>query len=205
MKRAYSVRDIMTKKFKTLNFSGEWMEAVGRPEQSGSWMIYGDAKQGKTTFAMQLAKYLTRFGRVAYYSAEEGLVKSIQNQYTRANMFDVAGKIFLLERESLQELTARLQKRRSYDFVIVDSVQLSGLRFNDYVLLKDMFPRKIFIYISHVIKGDLDGKAAIQIKRDATVVIRVKGFKAFTTSRYGGGKPIIISEEKANEYWGLNN
>ncbi|KAA6312942.1 hypothetical protein EZS27_036205, partial [termite gut metagenome] len=59
MARAYSVKNVLDSEFETLAFEGIWNEAVGLPELSGSWIIYGTTKNGKTTFAMMLAKYLT--------------------------------------------------------------------------------------------------------------------------------------------------
>ena len=79
MKRAYSIRNVLDARFKTLDFDGEWLAAVGRPQLGGSWMIYGAPKNGKTSLAMKLARYMTRFCRVAYDSVEEGLSLSIQN------------------------------------------------------------------------------------------------------------------------------
>ena len=61
MKRAYSIRNVLDAKFKTLDFEGEWLDAVGQPELGGSWMIFGGTKNGKTSLAMMLARYLTRF------------------------------------------------------------------------------------------------------------------------------------------------
>ena len=63
------------------------------------------------------------------------------------------------------------------------------------------FPDKLFIYISHIKGNDPDGTAAIAIKRDANVVFKIEGFRAFTTSRYGGEGYLDIWAEKAAVYW----
>ena len=56
MKRALTARNVLTTKFNTPGFDGVWRDAVGEPELTVSWIIYGDTKTGTTTFAMMLSK-----------------------------------------------------------------------------------------------------------------------------------------------------
>ena len=198
--RAYSVQNVLDAKFETLEFDGEWKDAIGCPELTGSWIIYGPPKNGKTTFAMMLAKYMTNFGRVFYDSIEEGLSQSIKLAYRRVGMNEVSGKI-ILEKESVSDLYARLQKNKSPRIVFLDSIQFAELKFSEYKNLKNTFPDKLFIYISHIEGKQPEGVTARRIWRDANVSIRVEGFRAFPVGRYGGGQYINISEEKATEYW----
>jgi len=65
-----------------------------------------------------------------------------------------------------------------------------------------MFNDKLFIYISHIEGRVPEGRVARRIWRDANIAIRVEGFCVFPIGRFGGGKPIVISKEKASEYWG---
>jgi Predicted ATP-dependent serine protease len=205
MKRAYSVTNVASAKFKVLDFAGKWREAIGCPELSGSWFIYGAPKNGKTSFAMMLAKYLSGFKRVAYDSVEEGLSLSVQMAMDRVNMMEVGSRLILLEKEGVEELIARLQKSKSPDVIVIDSVQFLELRFSEYKALKKRFPHKLFIYISHVEGKQPEGTTAKRIWRDSNVVFRIEGFKAFPVGRYGGGEPLVISQKKAEEYWGLDN
>lgn len=202
MKRAYSVNNIIQAKFNTLDFDGVWQAGIGNPELTGSWMIYGNPKNGKTSFAMKLSKYLTQFGRVAYNSVEEGLSLTIQMAIERAGIMECGRRWSLLEKEDLPTLITRLKKQRSPDIVIIDSVQFLELKFSEYKKLKEMFPAKLFIYVSHVEGGIPEGNTAKRIWRDANVVFRVEGFRAFPVGRYGGGAPIDVSPEKAKEHWG---
>lgn len=202
MKKAYSVKNVITAKFRTLKFTGRWKAGIGCPELTGSWIIYGAPKNGKTSLAMQLSKYLTEFGRVAYNSVEEGLSLTMQSAIERAGIVEVENRWNLLDKEDIANLIPRLQKQRSADVVIIDSVQFLELKFSEYKKLKETFPDKLFIYISHVDGQTPEGNTARRIWRDANVVFRVEGFKAFIKGRYGGGAPIIISEPKAIEYWG---
>ena len=205
MKRAYSVQNVLDAKFKILPFEGKWLAAVGQPELTGTMIIYGPPKNGKTSFAMQLAKYLTSFGRVAYNSVEEGLSLSLQMAMERTNMQEVGTKLVLLEQEDVPQMLRRLKKPKSPDVIFIDSVQFLEMRFAQYKQLKETFPNKLFVYVSHVDGKQPEGNTAKRIWRDASVVFSVEGFKAFPVGRYGGGEPLVIAEDLANKYWGLEN
>lgn len=203
MKRAYSVNNVMRTSFSTMGFDGTWADVCGEPEMMGSWFIYGAPKNGKTSFAMQLSKYLTKFGRVAYNSIEEGLSKSIKDAMERVNMTEIGRKLILLDKENVDDMMLRLKKHKSPDIIIIDSVQFLELKFSEYKSLKNNFPNKLFIYISHV-EGKLpDGITARKIWRDANISFRIEGFKAFPVGRYGGGREYIINNNRALEYWGF--
>jgi hypothetical protein len=204
MKRAISVTNVYNAKFRTLNFEDEWLEAVGSPELTGSWFIYGPPKHGKTSFAMMLSKYLTRFVRGAYDSIEEGLSLSIQMAMERVNMEEVGTRMVLLDKMEIPDIKIWLRKRKSPDFVVIDSVQFACMTFAQYKELKEEFPNKLFIYVSHVDGKQPDGQVAKRIWRDSNVAFRVQGFRAFPTGRYGGGNYLNINDELAEEHWGLN-
>lgn len=203
MKRAYSVRNVLDARFKSLPFEGEWLDAVGRPELGGSWMVYGMPKNGKTSLALMLAKYLCGFCKVAYNSVEEGLSLSMKAAIERTGMSEVGRKFVLLDKESVEDMAERLGRKRSPDVIVVDSVQFLGLKWSEYKELKERFPQKLFIYVSHVEGGKPEGSVAQKIWRDANVYIRVEGFRGFPVGRYGGGASIDIDAEKAAAYWGL--
>lgn len=202
MKRALSVQNVLTSRYNTMPFEGMWRDAVGEPELSGSWIIFGDTKNGKTSFAMMLSKYLTEFGKVIYDSVEEGNSRTIQLAVERAKMLEAGTRWMLLDKESKEELTKRLLRQRSPEIVFIDSVQFMDLKFSEYKHLKETFPNKLFVYISHVDGRRPAGPVATRIMRDANVIFRIEGFKAFPTGRYGGGEPVTIWEKGANEYWG---
>ena len=200
MKRAYSVRNVLEAKFRTLELDGKWKDAIGSPELTGSWFIYGPPKSGKTSLAMQLVKCLSQFRRVAYNSIEEGLSLSIRNAMEREGMGEKSTRMVLVKME-YEELSTWLTQPKSPDIVVIDSVQFMELKYSEYKKLKAMFPNKLFIFISHVDGVHPDGLAARKIMRDANVVFSVKVFKAFPISRYGGGIPIVISEKMAEGFW----
>ncbi len=203
MKRALSIANVIEAKFNVLEFTGKWLDAVGRPEFCGSWIIYGPPKNGKTTFAMQVAKYLAQFGRGVYDSIEEGLSLSIKEAVVREKMEEVKKKITFLDRLPVGDLDRWLEKRRGINFVVTDSIQFAEMRFSEYKRLKEKYPKILFIYISHVEGKQPEGQVAKRIWRDANVAFRIEGFRAFPVGRYGGGQYLDISERLADEYWGL--
>ncbi len=208
MARAISNKNVVNAKFDTADFDGEYLASFGRPELRGTWIIYGGSGSGKTTFVLQLSKYLTRFGRVAYNSLEQGLSLSLQKAWERVAMEEVGTRIILLTKESLQDLKQRLNKKQSPDIVVIDSVQYwHGLKWSDVTGLKDGYPNKLFVFVSHE-RGNLpEGKLAQKIRYDADIKIRTEGYKAFVTTRYEvselgeGGADFVIWEEGASKYW----
>lgn len=204
-KRAVSVNELLNRSFKTMDFEDEWEDFVGCPERTGSWIIWGNSGQGKTRFALQLSKYLTRFGRVAYNSLEEGASKSMAIAVGDVRMNEVRGRFILLDMEPVTELIIRLGKHKSPDIIVIDSLQYLGVNYAQYKALRDKFRNKLFIFISHA-DGKLPyGRVAKSIRFDAFIKVRVEGFKAFPTSRYGGGAPYTIWPEGAADYWGIND
>lgn len=204
IKRALTVQDIKDYKPKVLAFEDEWFESIGEPELTGAWIIWGNSVNGKTRFALQLAKYLSKFVKVAYDSMEEGLSKSMQHAIAEIGFNDADTKknFLFLDKEPIADLIVRLKKQRSPQVVIIDSLQYTGLKYSDYVKLRDTFRNKLFIFISHADGRDPRGNVGKSMKYDAFVKIYVEGYKAFPQSRYGGGKPYVIWEKGAKEYWG---
>lgn len=209
MGRAISNQNVLAAKFETAEFTGAWLASFGRPELRGTWMIWGDSSSGKTTFTLMLCKYLANFGRVAYDSLEQGLSLSLQKAWERVDMAEAGNSVILLNKEELPELRARLNKRKSPEIIIIDSVQyLDGFRIKDVKDLKRDYPSKLFIFIC---QADKSGKSpdgvGKKIRYDADIKVKVEGFKAFITTRYEdsakgeGGADFIIWEQGAAEYW----
>jgi hypothetical protein len=204
MSRAVTVEQILKMNFKEMEFTGNWQRAIGTPELSGVWIVWGHSGNGKTRFSMQLAKYLTQFGKVLYNSLEEGARKSMRLAIEESNMLQAKSKFILLNRESMEDLRDRLNKKAAPKIVFIDSFQYAALSKKDYIKLKEEFPTVLFIFISHAEGQHPEGRVAKFVRYDADVKIRVEGFKALCQSRYGGGEPYIIWLEGANQYWAEN-
>ena len=210
MGRAISNKNVLAAQFETADFDGPFLASFGRPELRGVWLIWGDSGSGKTTFTLQLCKYLAGFRRVAYDSLEQGLSLSLQKAWERVGMAEAGSNIILLNKEDLPELRARLRKRISPEIIVIDSLQyLDKFYMKQFKDLKAEFPDKLFVFISQADKAgkDPDGYIAKKIRYDADIKIKVEGFKAFVTTRYEdrdkgeGGEDFIIWEQGANDYW----
>ena len=171
MAKAISNKNVADAKFNPAPFEGAFKAALGCPEVKGSWLIFGNSGVGKTTFALQLAKYLTNFvDKVAFDSLEQGLSLSLQKAWNRVGMEAVGAKVILLDKEGIPELRARLAKRKSPNVVIIDSVMcLIGLRMSDYQKLVNDFPNKLFVFLAH---EDDKGKTVARHRRENPQVVR---------------------------------
>jgi uridine kinase len=205
MARAISVTELQNKKRKLLDFDGEFLQNIGRPELFGTWIVWGQSGSGKTTFVMMLAKYLTRFGRVCYNSMEEGDSHSMALTSQRVKMQEVKKKIIFLDNEQMPEMFERLRKHKAPQIVIIDSIQYSGMNYAEYKKMRAEFKKTLFIIISHAEGKEPKGKIASDIRYDAFVKIFVQGYKAFTASRYvEDGKPFVIWAKGADKYHGAD-
>lgn len=195
MARAINIQQLLTMKFSKIPLEGRWRELMGQPQLKGGILIWGDSAQGKTSFALQFAKELSRYEPVLYDTLEEGISESIRAACIRERMIEVGNRVLLLDNEPIPELIERLAKPKSRNVVIVDSLQYTGMTFETYKELLELFPKKLFVFISHADGKEPAGRIATQVKFNANVKIRVSGFTAYAISRYGGGKPYIISDE----------
>ncbi len=205
--KAISNRDVAAARFETVPFEGEWLAAIGRPELRGSWLVFGQSGSGKTTFALQLARYLSRFARVAYNTLEQGLSLSFQSAWIRAGMEEAGSAIVVLDKEPLPQLRQRLARRRSPQVIIIDSLTaLPGFTRKDYLSLVGGFPGKLFVFLAHERKGLPDPAIAETVRRLSEVKIYVEGFRAHISSRYAcpergeGVSDYIIWRQGADEY-----
>jgi hypothetical protein len=206
MARAISVTQLLKKKRNVMQFEDKWLECFGNPEMAGSWFIWGSSGNGKTTFVLQLCKYLTSFGRIAYNSMEEGDSESMRLAFLRTGMEDCGRRIVLLDNEPISELRERLRRPKAQKIVVIDSVQYSGLSYPEYRALRNEFRDVLFILVSHAEGKKPADKRATSIWYDASVKIFVEGYKAFVTSRYSAGdsKQYVIWDDMAGQYHGVD-
>lgn len=198
-----SISNILDTKLKTFAFDGEWEQAFNQPEIKGVWLVWGNSGNGKSEFAMQLAKYMTRFGKVLYNSLEEGTSKSMQDKLKRHKMNEVNKKINIVTKD-ITQLQAILESSRSPKVVIIDSLQYFDMNLVKYKAFKEKYKNKTMIFISHAEGKQPAGRLGKSIMYDAYIKINVEGYRAQSKGREIGinGGTYTIWQEGANKYWG---
>lgn len=203
MKRALSAREVIKKKKDLFDFTGEWAEAFAQPEKKGVWFIWGDSGSGKTSFVMQLCKELAKFGTVAYNSLEEGACVTMQNTLERYAIPKLGRRFQLLDCEPIEEMEERMNRKKSPDFYVVDSLQYTQMTSRSYRQFKEAHRDKLIIFISHADGRNPAGKTARSVMYDASLKICVQGYRAYSKGRFIGPKGYFtIWEEGARRYWG---
>lgn len=201
--RAFSPDEILNKKYKVLQWGQPWEDAFGQPETTGLWSIDGNSGNGKTGFVLQLMCELSYLGKVFLNSLEEGNRKTMQEKlqlikglYEKKNV--------LIGCESMTDLNKRLKKRRSPQFIIIDSTQRAHTTFKKIEQMMNSNQPKLYIFISQSINKKLIGQTAVDVKFAADLKIHVEGHKAISNGRYNPGGEYVIWENGVQNYWGKN-
>jgi hypothetical protein len=168
--------DFAKMQFKTLGFTGKWLELIGDPSGNFTAMVFGKPKMGKSYLCIDFASYLAQnHGKVLYVAKEEGLDYTLQEKLKASihpNLF-VTG-----------ELQADLSP---YDFIFLDSVSRLGLTPDQLRSLKAQYPNQSFIYVFQSTKeGGFRGENSFQHDVDVVIEVPEKG-KAVQMGRFNQG------------------
>ena len=153
MGKSLSVSQALSIRRSTLRLEGGWGNCVGEIDRTGVVFFWGKSGNGKTSAVLSFGKELARFGRVLYNSLEEGLSVSFLNALRRHAMQDCGRRFQVVAGESIADLDERLSKRKSPDFVIIDSFQYTQLDYRQYIAFKERHLDKMLVFVSHA-----DGK-----------------------------------------------
>lgn len=196
--RQKSVRAILAHRVRSYNFTDKWAENFGHPEVGSKWLVWGPSASGKSSFVMQLAKYMSQFGRVEYYADEEGVTaKSLQMRLHRYNMKSCGGRFVVLDQASYDDIVERMELKRSSAIYIFDSWQTMNFTIEQFRGLCKRFPTKTMIWVSREERGEPAGQSARKAKYDCDVKIHVKGYAAKCLGRFipEAGKEFVIWDE----------
>lgn len=203
MARGITAKTLLNKKFKTYKFDGIWAEVLGEQERGGIWVIYGNEKNGKTTLALLLSEYLTKFDNLNYVSAEEGTGFTFQQNLSRAKIDFKNTKIKFYDYLEIEEIDKMLTKRQNARIIVLDNATAYVDDLKTAVLrrLKRDYPDVLFIIMAHMEKNEPTTAMAKLAKKLCNVYFRIEGLTAFVGGRCPGGS-ITINEQTAMLFHG---
>lgn len=199
------------KKFKLLDLSkSRFKGLLGDLPRFFNLVIYGYSANGKTEFCIQLAKELTKFGKVLWLSYEQRHGYDLQKATKRNGMEEENGNFLIADpiggkKEGvsfLEELDEYLSRRNSADYIFIDSLDYTGFSERDYFFLKEKYEgKKSLIFIAHAHKsGKMKKAISDKLMFDGGMGFLVKDFIAFPEkNRFGGNEPYVIYEERARQ------
>lgn len=198
LKKVLTVANIQSTEIKRIDFSGDWYQAFKKPQNRGVWFVYGGSGSGKSTFAMQLAKELSKHDSTLYNLLEEETDDSDFIERTElCKMQDVA-ETFHAQRYTLEELDIYLSKRNSPRYVIIDSLPYFLNTWQEYIEFKNKWAKKkTLVFIGHADGKNPSTELQKRVMYDAKMKIFVSGYLATCKGRTigpNGGRFIIWDE-----------
>ena len=191
LKRAYSPGEVLNMKIPRFEFSGDWQTSIGNPAKSGVWIIWGASGNGKSSFVMQLAKYLCSFGRVIYDSLEESTGLSFQMSLKRHKMGEVKKKLIILDREPMEQLEERLRRRGTA--CLVFSLWANGLDETGKILwVKEPEFEVDQKAIPRVITDVQENGTALQVDNQRKRYVKTEEFDEDKPNGYGRFKVFLL-------------
>ncbi|MCQ2375160.1 MAG: DNA repair protein RadA [Salinivirgaceae bacterium] len=123
LKGIVSSKTLLAHQFEPLNFGGKWKLLFGRPTAPFKVMVHGAPGNGKSTFAIQFAKYLASSHklRVLYIANEESFTYTFQEKLMRLNAID----------DNLKIADSLPDNFDDYDVAFFDSVNTMKLDIDD--------------------------------------------------------------------------
>jgi uncharacterized protein YcfJ len=154
--------------------SSEFYKVLGNPTGNFRMMIYGENYNGKSTYAVKLADFLSKnFGRVLFNSSEEGLSTSLQNKAKEltSNMLDFSFY------KTYNELIKYLKKSDTLKprFVVIDSVNDMGMSIDDLKELIALDTQRAIIYVMQATKGGTF-KGQNDFAHEADIKIKIENY-----------------------------
>ncbi len=171
-----STTDFVNARFNKMGFTGRWLSLIGDPCENFKMMVYGSAGNGKSTFCLLFAKYLSQnLGKkVLYIASEEKFGYTLQEKIKRLNVAN--DNFYIADRIPLD--------LGEYDVVFFDSVNDLGIEPDE---LNEITEGIASVAIFQCTK-DGDYRGGSEFKHDADVVIKVENMVATIDgkNRFGG-------------------
>jgi RecA/RadA recombinase len=177
--------------YRSYPFDGKYKALIGQPARSFHMMVFGRPKQGKSIFCFQLAKYLTKFGKVLYIAAEEGFSATLQQKLTEFGA--VNQNLYFANYRNFEQIRENL-KGSDYEFVVIDSINFINLEPEDVETLKAENKEKAFITIQQATKNGAF-RGSQQFAHNCDIIIEVVEGVANHTGRYAAPSEMQIFDK----------
>jgi len=198
--------------FELLPIEGRFKATLGDVCMGFVAIVFGNTGNGKTEVCLDMADYFRSLdmGDVAWVSYEQRHGYDLQKGWKRKGLhINRPGHSSALVIDPIanrkpgvsliEDLYEYLKKKNSPKFVFIDSIDYLKIKFEEYATyLKEAFPTKNFIFLSHA-KGNMP-KSSIgeKIMYDGGLGLYVHKYIAYVAkNRFGGFEPYVIYEERA--------
>ncbi|MCQ2232037.1 MAG: DNA repair protein RadA [Paludibacteraceae bacterium] len=168
---------LLNKNFTVLNLGGKWGDFIGKPSTNLKMMVYGMPGNGKSTFSIQFAAYLSKQKgmKVLYVASEEKLGYTLKEKLMRLDAAN--SNLWISEDIEGKDLS-------QYDVVFLDSINDLNMTSDDL----NKLPKNVaYVWVVQCTKdGSYRGDQGLA--HDCDIVIKVESMKATTQkNRFGGG------------------
>jgi len=163
--------------YEAFNFKGKWYDFIGHPSIDFHCTIHGKPGEGKSTFAIQFAKYLAdNFGKVIYISGEEGFSMTLKDKFV--NNKAQSQYLYIADLRTYDDIIKEI-KPDEYNFIFIDSLDNMRIGIKEFKELRKIYKGSALITISQSTK---DGKmrGSNEIAHDSDTQIEVKDGVATT-------------------------
>ncbi len=190
-KKIISSLDLAAMRFMSLNFTGAWEQFIGHPSYNFNCLIHGKPGGGKSTLAIQFAKFLSdNFGRVVYISGEEGISKTLQNKFLLTD--SLSGSIDVADLRSYEDIIRNVASK-SYQFIFIDSLNSMKISVDELREIRNRYKESAIITISQATKEGLI-RGSNEFVHDCDVHVMVEGGIASTLkNRFGNTGGVTYS------------
>lgn len=169
-------------KFDLYKLDGDMGKFFGNIAKNAFIITYGKPGSGKSTFFVQVAAYMTKFGLVFYNTAEEGVSPTFQNKIKKLS--SAPNEFHIFGFNTLKQIKNALSTY-DYKFCFIDSINvITDATPDEFDKLRKQFPEVCFFIIMQCNKdGNYKGSSDYSHSSDVNIEV-VKGVAKTLKTRY---------------------
>lgn len=180
--------DFSSIRFKTVGFTGKWLDLIGDPTERWNLMIWSKPGYGKSTLMISFAKYLAAAHNrsVLYVAKEEGIGATLRDKFIRMDAMD---KNITITTDLPMELSG-------FDYVFIDSVSSFKMSTDSLEKIIKYNPGVNFMFIFQSTgDGNYRGTKDAEHLVDVSININERSQAYCQKSRFGGKSFVPVFEE----------